>query len=304
MVSSGRSLDAILNPGTVGSENTSVDLWTPGYYGYNAWNGDPGLAQAAGGASGTTTCWAFRVFVPKAITLSKVNMYVGTANNTPTAQNATTVAVGSNTVDVTTFVGAQTLNVVDTTATPGAFSTTGTSCTLLVQTSNGQVFITYNGKTATTFTNCTTRQGGTGTLSTGGTVVQSYNTIGVFDNAGTNCIGILSDMGGTAGTLWNGSQALETSVIVPAGTSAAITANSYVWVVYLATGTTSPSFRAFQTNSLIPNLALASPANFRVGRVSAAVTYFPLASTTIPFVPGSLVNSNTASPGYPFVALT
>ncbi len=81
----------------------------------------------------------------------------------------TTVAAGSNGVDVSTFAGSGTLNVADTSATnrtQQAFASTGT---VTVPTSAGIATITYTGKSGTTFTGCTTTAG-TGTLSTGGLV--------------------------------------------------------------------------------------------------------------------------------------
>jgi len=81
---------------------------------------------------------------------------------------ASTVAVGSNGVDVTTFAGAGVLNVASTT-TPGTIIS-GTN-TVVVQTSAGVATVTYTGSTATTITGCTTTAG-TGILATGNYVRQ------------------------------------------------------------------------------------------------------------------------------------
>lgn len=77
----------------------------------------------------------------------------------------TTVAAGSNGVDVTTFAGAGTLNVASTTG----FASAGN---LVVATSTVMATLSYTGKTPTTFTGVTTL-GGVGTLATGGTVGQA-----------------------------------------------------------------------------------------------------------------------------------
>lgn len=101
---------------------------------------------------------------------------------------ATTVAAGSNGVNVSTFVGAQTLNVVSTTGFPA-------SGTLSVYTAAGLRFVSYTGTGPTTFTGCTTVgavltgvlatdgivslatftgcTGGSGAMSTGGNVTQA-----------------------------------------------------------------------------------------------------------------------------------
>ncbi len=77
----------------------------------------------------------------------------------------TTVASGSNTVDVSTFTGTGTLNV----ASAASFATAGN---VVVATSTVMATIEYTGKTGTTLTGCKTL-GGAGTLSTGGTVGQA-----------------------------------------------------------------------------------------------------------------------------------
>jgi hypothetical protein len=77
----------------------------------------------------------------------------------------TTVASGSNAVDVTTFTGSSTLNV----ASAASFASAGN---VVVATSTVMATVKYTGKTGTTLTGCKTL-GGIGTLSTGGTVGQA-----------------------------------------------------------------------------------------------------------------------------------
>jgi hypothetical protein len=197
-------------------------------------------------------------------------------------------------VDVTTFVGAQTLNVASIGSSPSAGN-------LLVQTSGGQVLISYTATAAGQYQNCTTKQSGTGTLSTGGTVVQSLNTMGVFNDAGSTCYGILGDQAtnwGTAGEA--GAAGAAQTLTTPVGTSAAITGGVYLWVVYLATGTTSPSFRSTVNHSQIPNAGVASVANLLVGRVAGGTAQTSFPNT---FAPGSLQNSNANAPASPGMAL-
>lgn len=81
---------------------------------------------------------------------------------------ATTVAAGSNGVNVSTFAGAGVLNVTSTLGYPAA-SISATQGALTVATSGGTATVTYTGTTATTFTGCTAITG-SGTLSTGGAV--------------------------------------------------------------------------------------------------------------------------------------
>lgn len=103
---------------------------------------------------------------------------------------ATTVAAGSNGVNVSTFVGAGTLNVADTTGFPS-------SGTVAVITDGGLRFVAYTGTTGTSFTGCTTVgavltgvlytsgavtmakftgcTGGTGAMSTGNAVTQAVD---------------------------------------------------------------------------------------------------------------------------------
>jgi hypothetical protein len=82
--------------------------------------------------------------------------------------SGTTVASGSNTVNVATFTGSGVLNVATTLGFPTA-SISSTQGSLTVATSGGSAVITYTGTSATTFTGCTTVSG-SGTLSTGGSV--------------------------------------------------------------------------------------------------------------------------------------
>lgn len=79
----------------------------------------------------------------------------------------TTVAAGSNSVNVNTFAGSGTLNVASTTGFP-------TSGALTVNTGSGYVTITYTGVGGTTFTGCTCS--GAGVLATGGYVGQNVTT--------------------------------------------------------------------------------------------------------------------------------
>lgn len=79
----------------------------------------------------------------------------------------TTVAAGSNGVNVNTFTGSGTLNVASTTDFPSSGST------LIVPTSGGDASLTYTGTTSTTFTGVTFTSGDAGTLATGGEVLDS-----------------------------------------------------------------------------------------------------------------------------------
>jgi len=94
-----------------------------------------------------------------------------------THNTATTVASGSNGVNVSTFTGTQSLSVGNT----SAFPSTGS---LLAQTSGGVALISYGGISGNTFTNCTTA-GGTGTLSStsGSNKVQQASFAVVDDTA-------------------------------------------------------------------------------------------------------------------------
>lgn len=84
--------------------------------------------------------------------------------------SATTVAVGSNGVNTSTFAGAGVLDVADTSSfTPGPSH-------LIVATSGTPAEINYTGQTPTSFTGCTTLSGG-GVLSTGGAVTWLPTTI-------------------------------------------------------------------------------------------------------------------------------
>ncbi len=104
---------------------------------------------------------------------------------------STTIAAGSNGVNVNTFAGAGTLNVVNTTTSPvPEFPTAGT---LAVATASGIQKVTYTGKTATTFTGCTSA--GAGVMSTGGAVVggllPSGGTVNLTNGAMTGVTGTL-----------------------------------------------------------------------------------------------------------------
>ena len=75
---------------------------------------------------------------------------------------STTIAAGSDTVNISTFAGAGTLNVLSTTG----FPSTGT---IRVATGSGVKVISYTGKGGTTFTGCDA-DGQSGVMSTGGAV--------------------------------------------------------------------------------------------------------------------------------------
>lgn len=89
----------------------------------------------------------------------------GTADEAVGYDGTTTVDVGSNNVDVSTFTGSQTLHLVDT-------STIVVGPSIKLQTSNGFAYVSFNAKGAGVLNNCTTIIG-TGTLQTGYTVIQS-----------------------------------------------------------------------------------------------------------------------------------
>lgn len=94
------------------------------------------------------------------------------------ANNPTTVAAGSNGVNVSTFAGAGTLNVASTLGWNTA-SISSAQGALTVATSGTTATITYTGVTATSFTGCTTVSG-SGSVSTGGAV----QPVGVYSAAG------------------------------------------------------------------------------------------------------------------------
>ena len=112
-----------------------------------------------------------------------------------TASASTTVAVGSNGVAVSTFVGAQTLNVASTTGFP-------TAGKLVLATSTTGAVISYSGTTGTTFTNCNLIAG-TGNLATGGSVQLAafavVNDSGLSDNNSEESIFSFTGGGGLAG---------------------------------------------------------------------------------------------------------
>lgn len=77
----------------------------------------------------------------------------------------TTIAAGSNGVNIDTFTGSATLDVVSTAGYP-------TAGTISIQTSTGIALVNYTGTTSTTFTGCSLQTGGvaSGVLSAGGFV--------------------------------------------------------------------------------------------------------------------------------------
>lgn len=100
------------------------------------------------------------------------------------SNNATTVAAGSNGVNVSTFAGAGTLNVATTLGWNTA-SISSTQGALSVVTSGTAAVITYTGVTATSFTGCTTVSG-SGTVSTGAAVTP----VGAYSAAACNTWGM------------------------------------------------------------------------------------------------------------------
>lgn len=82
----------------------------------------------------------------------------------------TTVAVGSNGINVNTFTGTGTLNVAST----QGFTSTGS---LTVATSGGNATLAYTGLTATTFTGVNDTSATNGTLATGGNVAESSHAV-------------------------------------------------------------------------------------------------------------------------------
>lgn len=94
------------------------------------------------------------------------------------ANTATTVAAGSNGVDVSTFAGAGTLQA----ATTVGYATAGS---LTVTTATGARTVTYTGKTGSAFTGCTATAPGGSTVSTGAAVAP----VGAYSAAGTLLIG-------------------------------------------------------------------------------------------------------------------
>jgi hypothetical protein len=99
-----------------------------------------------------------------AVTIPGIIGY-GTADEAIGYNGSTTVDTGSNNADVSTFVGAQTLNVVDSsTCVPGPL--------IKLQTSNGFAYVKFTAKGAGVLNNCTTITG-SGTVQTGYTIIQS-----------------------------------------------------------------------------------------------------------------------------------
>jgi hypothetical protein len=89
-------------------------------------------------------------------------------NDTGAVMAATTVAAGSNGVNVNTFTGAGVLAVASTTG-PPAFPSAGT---IVVQTGSGPVVLTYTGTTTSSSTGVNNALGTSGVLATGGNVDQ------------------------------------------------------------------------------------------------------------------------------------
>ena len=115
------------------------------------------------------------------------------------AAPTTTIAAGSNGVNVNTFAGAGVLNVASTgLSTLGPNPTYPSAGTLSVATGSGPQIVTYTGITATTFTGCTSA--GAGVMATGGAVVG-----GLLPSPGT-IIYASGAMTGTTGTLDAASQ--------------------------------------------------------------------------------------------------
>jgi hypothetical protein len=109
----------------------------------------------------------------------------------PASGPATTVAAGSNGVNVSTFTGSGVLHAASSSGYPG----TGTL--LVVRTSGAVVKITYTGTGSGTFTGCTTTSG-SGTLATGNGVATagSYGavTIGAYDTLLGSIAAVLSGL--------------------------------------------------------------------------------------------------------------
>jgi hypothetical protein len=99
---------------------------------------------------------------------------------------STTVASGSNGVNVSTFTGTQTLDVASATGWPSAASSANPQGVLAVATSAGTAYIAYSQTTGTTFTQCETLSG-SGTLSTGGSVQAVAASQGAGDGVAAWC---------------------------------------------------------------------------------------------------------------------
>lgn len=138
---------------SVGITAVSITLTEPGSNYTYTLTGDP-VPAANAGTSGNTVTPPFSSCSATAGT----GTYAGSLCFF-TFWDTTTVASGSNGVNVSTFTGTGTLNVAATASFPS-------SGTLTVTTSTGSAAITYTGKTSTTFTGLKTVSG-TGTLTTG-----------------------------------------------------------------------------------------------------------------------------------------
>jgi hypothetical protein len=149
-------------PGIVGATNvvvinpdTQFGVLTSGAAGHYSYTGTApsiSMVSPASGSSlgGTSVTISGAGFLPSA----HVDFAV-----------STTVAAGSDGVDVSTFAGAGTLDVAATTG----FTPSGT---LHVATSTGTAVVAYTGTTSTSFTGASLTSGSAGLLSTGGDVTQ------------------------------------------------------------------------------------------------------------------------------------
>lgn len=160
------------------------------------------FSSVAGVSDGAVTAAAGNCCTPAIATFNNRLFMVLTR----AAAVTTTVAAGSNGVDVNTFVGAQTLNVLNTTGFPA-------SGTLNVNTGSGYQVVTYTGGGGggTTFTGCTST--GAGVLATSGALnsgdvapAQLYELVGgvwasivsVGTNSGAVVLANVSPAGGHA----------------------------------------------------------------------------------------------------------
>lgn len=123
-----------------------------------AWTGNAVFSNISWAGMDLSATWLNAVTVPGWMMYSTNDPAVGWA--------ATTVASGSNTVDVSTFTGSGTLNV-------AASTNMVVGPRVQVATSGGNAIIAFTGTGTGTLTGCTTLTG-TGTLSTGGAVTQNW----------------------------------------------------------------------------------------------------------------------------------
>lgn len=129
-----------------------------------------------------------------------VNGVVGPRFN-PLALPTTTVASGSNGVDVTSFTGSGTLHVGSTAAIVAMGSTA-----VQVVTSSGVAIITFTGDTGTTFTGCTTIAQGSGILSTDNLVTAGTGFPIAADGSFTTVLEYVQDTLGQCTTIDGASQ--------------------------------------------------------------------------------------------------